>query len=139
MSRAKIKYKKKSFESDGNSSDISANIYMSMLQNKNFKQLSDKQVRLYLYCKAQYYTEKRKPRTNIELGGETSEEFFTMNENKWKNLYGLYTENTRRYFYKDMSRLIELGFIDKVESGQHTRTSNIYKFSDRWWKEIKSP
>ena len=59
--RKKTKYEKKTFESDCSSSDVSANIYLSMLTSPAFMDLSNGQKVLYLYCKSQYYAEKKAP------------------------------------------------------------------------------
>ena len=126
MSRRKQPYQKKSFESSGASSDTSANIYMSMLLSSAWKKLTSQQQRLYLYCKAQYYAEKKKPRGDSLC--------FTMNQSKWCGLYGLYQKTNAKGFYRDMSALIENGFIVCVESGAVTRTKSIYKFSNMWQK-----
>lgn len=117
-------YQKKSFESTGAASDTSANIYMSMRLSAAWKELTAKQRDLYSCCKAQYYAEKRKPNDN-QLA-------FTMNQAKWCDLYALYTVSNHRMFYRDMSALIEKGFIVCVECGKATRTKSIYAFSDKW-------
>ena len=133
MSRGKKKerYIPKSFESDGNSSDISANIYMSMLMSEKWKALSKNAQVLYLYCKAQYYAEKRKPVPQERaLSEQEQRQCFTMNKAKWQNLYGIYSNE--RQFYKDMNMLIENGFIELIENGKTTRTKSIYMLSNKW-------
>ena len=82
------------------------------------------QQRLYLYCKAQYYAEKRKP-----LGDSLC---FTMNQSKWSSLYGLYERSNARGFYRDMTALMDHGFVERLVSGRATRTKNIYRFSSAW-------
>lgn len=124
MSRKKPVYQKKPFESNGSSSDTSSNIYMSMLTLPAFRDLSAQQATLYLFCKAQYYGEKKKP-NNDQL-------CFTMNKSKWNGLYGLYDENNGRGFRRDMEALIEHGFVTCVECGAITRTKSIYRFSSEW-------
>lgn len=124
MSRRKTPYQKKSFESTGASSDTSANIYMSMILSPAWKELTANQQRLYLYCKAQYYAEKRKPNDDPLC--------FTMNQSKWADLYGLYKRNNAASFYRDISALIEHGFVACVECGAITRTKSIYRFSSMW-------
>ena len=120
-------YEKKRFESTGESNDTSANIYISMLMSKAWKELSAKQHELYLYCKAQYYAEKKKPIKGNALS-------FTMNQAKWHGLYGLYNSSNFKAFYKDMSALIEYGFIRCLFCGSTTRTKSIYEFSNKWQK-----
>ncbi len=117
-------YQKKPFESTGASNDTSANLYISMLLSAAWRELSAQQQRLYLYCKAQYYAEKKKPNDDPLA--------FTMNRAKWRDLYGLYTDANHKRFYSDMAALIERGFIACLESGATTRTKSVYRFSDRW-------
>lgn len=124
MGAKKKVYQKKPFESDGNGSDISSNIYMSMMTSPAFRDLSAQQVRLYLFCKAQYYAEKKKP-NNDRL-------CFTMNKSKWSGLYGLYDKNNGAGFQRDITALIEHGFITCAECGAITRTKSIYRFSSKW-------
>ena len=124
MSHRKTPYQKKAFESTGTSADTSANIYMSMLLSAAWRALTAQQQRLYLYCKAQYYGEKQKPNGNPLC--------FTMNQSKWAELYGLYEKSNAKGFYRDMSALIEKGFITCVECGAITRTKSIYRFSSMW-------
>lgn len=133
MSRKKEKYKPKVFESMGNSDDVSANIYMSMLMHKNWKALTKNQQVLYLYCKVQMYAEKRKPKPEIRQLDENQQKLlFTMNRSKYINLYGLYSEGNRQSFKKDMSALINLGFVELIEDNSHRQCKNIYMLSDNW-------
>ena len=126
MSSRKKPYQKKSFESTGASNDTSANVYMSMLLSSAWRALSAQQQRLYLYCKAQFYAEKHKP--------DGDNLCFTMNQAKWADLYGLYEKSNAKGFYRDMSALIEHGFVVCVACGCTTRTKSIYRFSDMWKK-----
>lgn len=127
MSRRRTPYQKKLFESSGAASDISANLYMSMLLSPAWRDLTAQQQRLYIYCKLQYYGEKNKPIENDPNS-------FTMNQAKWCGAYNLYDNSNRRGFYRDMSALIEHGFISCVASGANTRTKSIYRFSAMWQK-----
>ena len=130
--KKKERYIPKAFESDGNKSDVSANLYMSMLTSVAWKELSKGAKVLYLYCKAQYYAEKTKPLPKCETLSEKEKALcFTMNVSKWKTLYGIYKDNGVQ-FKKDMDQLLKYGFVDLVECGKTTRTKSIYKFSDRW-------
>lgn len=133
MSKRKEKYKPKSFESTGISSDISSNIYMSMLISENWQKLTKNQQILYVYCKAQYYAEKKKPKPKIaQLSDEDLAQCFTMNKSKWCNLYHIYKNGNQNGFIKDMKSLIDYGFIEIVENGKNTRTKSIYKLSSKW-------
>jgi hypothetical protein len=118
-------YKKKPFESTGARSDVFASLYMSMLTHPAFKDMKPRTQILYLYCKAQLYAEKNKAIVD-------GEECFSMNRNKWKNLYELYTNPNS--FYKDMDILIGHGFVDCVSCGAISRTKNLFRLSARWQK-----
>ena len=132
MSKKQKPYEKKSYESAGNSSDVSANVYVSMLLSPAWRELTANQQRLYVYCKAQRYSEKKKPKT--EDYPEGNEIYFTMNQSKWCNLYGLYTVKNKEGFYRDRDALIHHGFIRVVANGQNTRTKTVYSFWDMWRK-----
>ena len=125
MSRLRQPYQKKPFESTEASSDTSANI-LSMLVSPAWRALTAQQQRLYMVCKAQYYADKQKPNDDAHC--------FTMNQSKWCGLYGLYKRSNARGFYRDMSALIENGFVVCVECGAITRTKPIYRFSSMWQK-----
>lgn len=124
MSKRKKTYQKKAFESDGSPSDVSANIYMSMILSPAWKNLTANQRQLYLYCKAQYYGEKKKPTDNPLK--------FTMNQTKWADMYGLYKRNNAASFTRDMTALIEHGFVVCSSCGATTRKKSIYRFSEKW-------
>ena len=126
MRYRKRRYEKRRFESDGRSNDVSANIYLSMMLSPAWMALTNNQRNLYVYCKLQYYAEKKKPNGDSEL--------FTMNQAKWSKLYGLYKENNASSFYRDMAALINHGFIKCEECGKTTRTKSIYRYSDMWQK-----
>ena len=124
MSRKKPKYQKKPFESDGSTSDTSANIYLSMMLSDAWKTLTAKQKVLYLACKSRFYAEKRKPNDDALC--------FTLNQHVWADTLQLYPKTNARAFYRDLAALIEHGFIICVQSGAATRTKSIYRFSDAW-------
>ena len=133
MGKHKDKYKPKAFESTGISSDTSANIYMSMLMSDNWHKLTKNQQILYLYCKAQYYAEKRKPKPLVaELTDSELSRCFTMNKSKWCQLYNIYNDGNQASFIKDMNALIDKGFVELIESGKTTRTKSIYMLSSKW-------
>lgn len=136
------KYKPKKFESTQNPSDTSANIYMSMLMSPNWMALTKNAQVLYVYCKAQYYAEKRKPELNPlnprKLTEDEKSRCFTMNMSKWNDLYHIYNKNQNQ-FQKDMRQLIEYGFVELIEDGSTTRTKSIYMLSDKWWNNTNQP
>ena len=124
MPKSRPKYKKKLFESDLSSSDVSANLYMSMIMSPAWRDLTPQQKVLYVCCKLQQYAEKRKP--------DDDPAAFTMNKSKWCKAYQLYTEANHRGFYRDMAALIAHGFVVCVRSGKSTRTKSVYKLSPMW-------
>lgn len=127
MSRKKKNtYQKKNFESTGKSNDTSANIYVSMQLSDAWISLTANQKVLYITCKTQLYAEKQKPNNDPLC--------FTMNQAKWCGLYHLYEKTNAKGFYRDMTALIEKGFITCVECGATTRTKSIYRFSSMWQK-----
>lgn len=132
MSRNNKKYQPKPFESDGNPSDTSANIYMSMLMSYAWQQLSKNAQVLYVYCKAQYYAEKRKPKTeHQQLTEQEQRQCFTMNKSKWQKLYKIYKSDNGQ-FNKDMKQLIDFGFVELLEGGKNVRKKNTYMLSNKW-------
>ena len=125
-------YVKKSFESDLSKDDTSANIYVSMLLSERWKQLSKNAQILYVYCKAQYYAEKKKPKPTFrQLTDQEQKQCFTMNKSKWQSLYKIYPSDNGQ-FNKDMKQLIDNGFIELIENGKITRTKSIYMLSNKW-------
>lgn len=120
------KYIKKPFESTGISGDVSANLYASMLTSQAWLDLTPQQKTLYTCCKLQLYAEKSKPTEDTAT--------FTMNQWKWRDQYQLYKAGNERSFYRDMTALIEHGFIACVESGAYSKRKSIYKFSSKWQK-----
>lgn len=135
MSRKREKYIPKSFESTGTSNDTSANIYMSMLMSDSWNNLTKNQQILYVYCKAQYYAEKKKPKPIVvQLSEDELKLCFTMNKSKWCKLYHIYKNGNQNSFIKDMKALVDKGFVELVENGKTSRTKSIYKFSNRWNK-----
>lgn len=129
MSKRKPVYQKKTFESNLDTSDTSANIYHSMLMSPAWKDLRASAKTLYLCCKDQYYQCKTHP---VKDDPTT----FFMNQSKWvvgnEYSYELYRKGNATAFYTDMRALIEHGFIDCVRSGANTREKSIYRLSSRW-------
>lgn len=137
MGRKKQPYQKKSFESTGVSSDTSANIYMSMLLSPAWKELTAQQKTLYLYCKAQFYGEKRRGefvKVWPSLKDQPLDMLFTMNKSKWCSLYGLYSDNNQGGFIRDMTALIEKGFVSCAACGAEGRKKTVYQYSSMWQK-----
>lgn len=132
---AKKKYKPKAFESTGKSSDVSANIYESMIMSKAWKDLSKNQRLLYVYCKACYYGQKDPYKKSLfkDMGMDVPNDvqsFFSLTEGSIKNHWELYTNVNS--FYSDRDALITHGFIRVVADGHAMRKANIYQFSSKW-------
>ena len=117
-------YEPKLFESTKVKREPFVMFYKSMMEHPSFVDLSPQQKTLYLFCKAQYYFEKKKPL----ISDNTS---FTMNRAKYV-AYGLYSKNSGKSFQRDIDALIEHGFVDCVQSGKNLRKKTIYRLSDRW-------
>lgn len=147
MSRGRKKYVPKRFESKGEKfidengklrADTSANIYESLLLSDSFRDLSDRQKMLYIVAKAQYYGHRKPEKDYPEIELFQGADVFYLNWNAVKR-YGLYKDSMHSNFYKDMSALIEHGFIQRLSSGKGNRKKSIYKFSADWqsWKPEK--
>lgn len=133
--------KKKDDKGGDTIKEVSATISYSLRKSNAWNNLTPTQRLLYLDCKFQLYGQhplRDKLTTDWEKENDKNVNIrlrFHFNEDLWLTKYGLYTVNTKRYFYKDMNALIENGLIRKIQSGQNTRTKSIYEFSDKW-KEL---
>ncbi len=131
----KKKYKPKAFESKGTSSDVSANIYQSMIMSDAWNDLTKNQRLLYVYCKSCYYGQKDPYKKSLfkDIGMEIPNDvqpFFSLTEGSVKNYWKLYTNVNS--FYADRDALIMHGFIRVVADGHTVRKANIYQFSSKW-------
>lgn len=134
----KQKYKKKAYESDQSTSDVSANIYYSMMMSEAWKDLKPRAKDVYLAMKMQKYAQKRKP-ISIEPDNELfqyQEDDFYFNRGKWCMEYELCSGN-HTSFERDVKTLIEHGFIEIVRNGKNARVKSVYRYSDKWksWKK----
>lgn len=127
-SRKKV-YEKKSFESDCSRSDVSANIYQSMILSEAWKDLTPRQQSLYLLMKLQYYAQKKHP--------DNDQTKFTFNQLKWRDIYELYSDANKKAFYKDRDALTNHGLIVCTYSGKSQQRKNEYQYSDQWkqWRK----
>jgi len=124
MSKLKKPYIKKSYESDGSKSDTFLMFYESMHLSPAWKSLGPTAKVLYFACKSQSHSEKHKKNPDQ----------FTMNRSKWCHKYQIYGEGNGAGFTRDMTELIEKGFIICVECGANSRTKSVYQYSDMWLK-----
>lgn len=153
MGKKKEEYRKMAHEScesfipsngDGTKhSDTSCNVFMSMRFSQAWHNLTYKQKELYSILKGLEYAEKKdrakliteKERTtlsNEELRSINVKYRFTFNKTKWCYYFGLYSPKGRNDFYDDMNALIQNGFVKLLQSGQNTKTSNIYELDNKW-------
>lgn len=140
--RKKKKFAPKRFESKTKTYDVSANIYVSMLMSYAWQDLNSRQKNLYLCCKAQYYSSSN-DKTGFDDEFRNNRDYFVFPQHLWfkdsketdtsdsslksHNLY-----SNKKTFYRDMSALINHGFIDCIECGADLRKKTLYRFSDRW-------
>lgn len=111
--------------------DVSANIFMSMLQSRAYRELTDRQRCLYVACKSQYFGSRKPSRDYPDVPDLQGDDLFYLN---WSLVqrFGLYRPSMSKNFYVDMEALIQAGFIDRVASGRPTRSKTIYRYSSRW-------
>lgn len=145
MSRKKqTEYKRKAYESTGKKyidhngtmrTDTFATIYESMICSAAWRKLTPKQQVLYVICKAQIMG-KRKPLQDFsEVGLFQEQECFYLSIDMICSEYQMYKRDSKGKcckFYKDMKALEQNGFIEKVASGQNTRSKSVYKLSSKW-------
>jgi hypothetical protein len=133
----KRQYQKQPFESTGETSDVFAMIFASMLTSDAWNEATSAQHDLYIYCKLQYYREKTAVKEKLaEKYKLDPKPIFTMNRGKILE-YKLCTPSNVSRVYKDLQRLEELGFIKKVVNGKTARTKNVFAFVSDWQKYKK--
>ena len=127
MARKKRPARHRPFES-ATSSGRFIKICHDMMQSPAWKALSRSARYLYIEFKAKYTAKYSSDQLISENARDLS---FPASEAGM--LYG-----DLRTFRADVDALINCGFIDLVESGQTTRTANIYGLSERW-KQFGQP
>ena len=106
--------------------------YISMRHSIAFKALTGNQRELYEFCREQEYRNDNTPGKIYPDWKECQlNTAFFMN---WGLVQEIALYKTKYTFYKDLQRLIELGFIDCLYNGQSSRNKSIYRYSDRWRK-----
>lgn len=134
-------------------------ISRSLRLSDAFSELTGNQMRLYFFAESRWHFSKSASKKDRELHPEKypiatwpdypkiTEDCFFLN---WKlvmvsphNPYGLYSEGNKKAFYKDVGRLIELGFFDKIVDGHGSSmkyVKSVYCMSERWktWKKTVS-
>ena len=127
MAKRQKPYSPKPWEGTGVYGDTFSTFSSSMQHHAAWKALKPGAKILYLACKDQYYQEKKHP---IPDDPTT----FTMNQAKWADEYGLYTRGNWRGFNRDMTDLIEHGFVRCLDCGAIAHRKSIYQFSAEWRK-----
>lgn len=144
MAKKIPKYEPKAYESKGKKyqdhngtmrTETFTSIYESMLLSAAWRKLKPKQQVLYMICKAQIMG-KRKPKQDFaEHGIFQEEENFYLSIDTICSEYQMYKRDSKGKcckFYTDIKALIKLGFIERVASGQSTKSKTIYKLSSKW-------
>lgn len=85
----------------------------TMLKHKKFMSLKSSSKTLYIYMK--YWACGR---IEFEYAISMSKSFMSANT-----------------FLKSKDELVDKGFIEVIEIGKFTRTTNKYKFSNKWYKQ----
>lgn len=134
-------------------------ISRSLRLSDAFSELTGNQMRLYFFAVSRWYFSKsasdkererhpeKYPITTWPDYSEITEDCFFLN---WKlvmksphNPHGLYNENNKKAFYKDVKGLIEKGLFDQIIDGHGSSrkyVKSVYCMSERWkdWKKVPS-
>lgn len=109
-------------------------IYDTLYTSPAWKELTDKQVRLYLFCRWQYWA-KRENRPGADYPDYEpyqAPEVFYLNWAKVQST-GLYRSNKKR-FYDDVRALCKRGLIESLYNGRGGRDKSVFRLSDLWQK-----
>lgn len=109
-------------------------IYDTLYTSPAWKELTDKQVRLYLFCRWQYWA-KRENRPGADYPDYEpyqAPEVFYLNWAKVQSA-GLYRSNQKR-FYDDVRALCKRGLIESLYNGRGGRDKSVFRLSDLWQK-----
>ncbi|WP_302589060.1 hypothetical protein [Dialister succinatiphilus] len=105
-------------------------IYDTLYTSPAWKELTDKQVRLYLFCRWQYWA-KRENRPGADYPDYEpyqAPEVFYLNWAKVQSA-GLYRSNKKR-FYDDVRALCKRGLIESLYNGRGGRDKSVFRLSD---------
>ena len=105
-------------------------IYDTLYPSPAWKELTDKQVRLYLFCRWQYWA-KRENRPGADYPDYEpyqAPEVFYLNWAKVQSA-GLYRSNKKR-FYDDVRALCKRGLIESLYNGRGGRDKSVFRLSD---------
>lgn len=120
--------------------DSYARIAVSLLESEAFQSLSSRQKLLLINMRAQRYG-SRPPDKDFK---EDDPHWDTVHDrNAFYYPFSLaakrmpeYRNNSSRFFH-DIDDLVGKGFIDIAIHGHNTRSKNVYKYSSRWWQNLK--
>ncbi len=133
MGRKKNGYIRESYESGipGNGlHDTYVAMYTSMTSSRAFHALTGNQRELYRFCRAQKYNRDNRPGKVYPDWKECQfDTVFFMNWGIAKEIELYKSKNT---FYKDLQRLIEIGFIECLYNGKTSRNKSVFKYSGKW-------
>lgn len=109
-------------------------IYDTLYTSPAWKELTDKQVRLYLFCRWQYWAKKEnRPGADYpDFEPYQAPEVFYLNWRKVRSA-GVYGENRER-FYSDVKALCKRGLIECLYNGKSGRKKSVFRLSDLWHK-----
>lgn len=109
-------------------------IYDTLYTSPAWKELTDKQVRLYLFCRWQYWAKKEnRPGADYpDYEPYQAPEVFYLNWAKVQSA-GLYRSNKKR-FYDDVRALCKRGLIESLYNGRGGRDKSVFRLSDLWQK-----
>jgi glutamine amidotransferase PdxT len=100
-----------------------AALYRDLLQSAAYKHLTASQRSLYVVCASRIFG-STKP--------DKHQDHFTLTKLDWCDSYGVYGAQSEKSFRRDMTALIEHGFVDCIADCHHSRAPIIYGMSDRW-------
>ena len=130
MARKK-EYKPDYFASRGEEHDNFGMIYMSLMTDERFINLSRGAKLIYCCCRVQQRSKESKQmlfKHGEEFGRTYSDRAFVF-PCSHQERFGF---NDRSNFARGMRELIDAGFIEKVEDNKVRRKVNVYQFSCGW-------
>lgn len=105
-------------------------LFPSMLKSEQYKSLTIGERHFYNICRVHWQTKECQQclyNHKQEFGTDYTKECFVFPSKHLKR-YGIDRANASRYFDK----LVQKGFIEKVESNKSIQKVNVYKFSRKW-------
>lgn len=128
MARRK-RYGRKVWQRRAGSGEGFVQLHYDLLDSPAFHDLKARFPRaaiLYLYCLREAHGQAMRDNPGSD------ERVFYQSRSSCVGKHHLYAPTDRRGFKRDMTALIEHGFVDCVRSGYATREKNLYALSGRW-------